>query len=318
MREGQNPAKFVDNVVSPERVTVAVLSYIPFLSGYYAQMLNVLDKSLRSIRETADVPYDLMMFDNGSGTETVRYLEQQRDMGHIQYLVLSDQNLGKGGAWNFIFAAAPGEIIAYCDSDALFYDGWLSSSLRILEGFPEVGMVTARPFRTSPEIYSSTVRWAEDTEGVTLERGQFVSWPDFLEFDRSLGQSEQEIRERYEHTEDLRVSHNGARAIVGASHFQFLAYKSALSELLPFEMTRPMGQVIELDQRLNDAGYLRLMTEEPLVMNMSNTPAVTDQERALQASKRPGGYRHRLLEFGPVRRSLLAIYNQIFRWYYAR
>ena len=318
MREGQNPAKFVDKVASPKRVTVAVLSYIPFLSGYYAQMLDVLDKSLRSIRGTADVPYDLMVFDNGSGTETVRYLEQQRDMGHIQYLVLSDQNLGKGGAWNFIFAAAPGEIIAYCDSDALFYDGWLSSSLRILEGFPEVGMVTARPFRTSPEIYSSTVRWAEDTEGVTLERGQFVSWLDFLEFDRSLGQSEGEIRERYEHTEDLRVSHNGTRAIVGASHFQFLAYKSALNELLPFEMTRPMGQVIELDQRLNDAGYLRLMTEEPLVMNMSNTPIVTDQERAAKASERLGSYRQRLLEFGPVRRSLLAIYNQIFRWYYTR
>jgi len=43
----------------------------------------------------------------------------------IQYLVLSDKNLGKGGAWNQIFGGAPGEIIVYSDSDVLsILDGW--------------------------------------------------------------------------------------------------------------------------------------------------------------------------------------------------
>jgi hypothetical protein len=37
MRKGQNPAKFVKDVPKPQRVTVAVLNYIPFLSGFYAQ-----------------------------------------------------------------------------------------------------------------------------------------------------------------------------------------------------------------------------------------------------------------------------------------
>ena len=31
-----------------------------------------------------------------------------------------------------------------------------------------------------------------------------------------------------------------------------------------------MGQVKQLDQRINADGYLRLMTAEPLAMNMSN------------------------------------------------
>ena len=36
MRVGQNPAKYVKEVAKPARVTVAVLNYIPFLSGFYA------------------------------------------------------------------------------------------------------------------------------------------------------------------------------------------------------------------------------------------------------------------------------------------
>ena len=72
MRLGQNPAKFVKTVVHPARVTVAVLNYIPFVSGYYEQLPKVLDACLRSIREgAADIDYDLMVFDNGSCPEVV-------------------------------------------------------------------------------------------------------------------------------------------------------------------------------------------------------------------------------------------------------
>ncbi len=46
MRKGQNPAKFVKDVARPERITVALLNYIPFLSGFYAETLDVLKVSL--------------------------------------------------------------------------------------------------------------------------------------------------------------------------------------------------------------------------------------------------------------------------------
>ena len=318
MREGQNPAKFVETVAKPQRVTIAVLSYIPFLKGYYAQSLEVLRKSLKSIRDTADEPFDLMVFDNGSGPETVQFLEEQSDAEIIQMLVLSDRNLGKGGAWNFILSAAPGEIIAYSDSDALFYPGWLSKSIALLEGFPRVGMVTARPFRTAPELYSATVDWAERTGDASLERGQFVSWQDFLDFDRSLGQTEPEIRERYDKTEDVRIQSNGLTAIVGASHFQFVAHKSVAGEFLPFDMDKPMGQVIEFDRRMNEAGYLRLMTEDPLVMNMSNTPIVTDHVRPNGSTASSGGIKKLVLGLRPIRWILLAVHHRIFRWYYSQ
>jgi len=119
MRKGQNPAKFVKDVPHPERITVALLNYIPFLSGFYAETLDVLKVCLNSIHKDAGLPFDLMVFDNGSCSEVRDFLVSEKGAGRIQYLILSDKNVGKGGAWNVMLPGAPGEIITYTDSDVL-------------------------------------------------------------------------------------------------------------------------------------------------------------------------------------------------------
>src|SRR6476620_5884843 len=117
MRKGQNPAKFVNQVAKAERITVAVLNYIPFVSGFYAEALDVLKVSLESMRNAPGLPFDLLLFDNGSCPEVRDFLVAEKDAGRIQYLILAEKNMGKGGAWNIILTGSPGEIIAYADSD---------------------------------------------------------------------------------------------------------------------------------------------------------------------------------------------------------
>ena len=356
MRKGQNPAKFVKDVARPERITVALLNYIPFLSGFYAETLDVLKVCMESMRKDAGLPFDLMVFDNGSCPEVRDFLLREKEDGRIQYLILAEKNMGKGGAWNVMLAGAPGEIIAYTDSDVLFSPRWLSRSVEILETFPNVGMVTARPFRTPPEFLESTLKWAR--ENARLEEGQFIPWETFLEFNLSLGQTEEENRKVYAETSDWRITYNpmslrGAQrrsnlpvnaetasfqdalqshsalavtsneivAYAGASHWQFTAYKSTLQQFLPFDMDKPMGQVRQLDKRMNDAGLLRLMVSDPLAMNLSNTLGYLRGELGKESgkvrSKKRTGWKRRVLELGPIKKMLLTVYNKIFNWYYS-
>lgn len=271
MRIGQNPAKAIELVDQPQKVTLAVVNYIPFLSGYYAESLDVLKLCLDSIWRNTDQPYDLLIFDNASCVEVRQFLHEMHEQGSIQYLILSDKNIGKSGAWNFIFGAAPGEYVAYTDNDLYFYPGWLSVLLNVLETFPQAGMVTGMPLLNPEEFSTSTVDWVEKHPGAKLERGHLLPWDDFWQHAGSLGNDEAAARAFYEQHESIRLSYQGQEYFVGAGHFQFVAPCKVLQKALPFPAQRPMGQVRALDVAINRLGYLRLCTPQWWVRHLGNS-----------------------------------------------
>ncbi|GAB4499831.1 MAG: hypothetical protein OHK0052_15400 [Anaerolineales bacterium] len=318
MRLGQNPAKFVQSVAQPAPVTVALITYIPFVGGYYADALRVLQVCLESIRANTEPPFDLLVFDNASCPEVRAYLSAQRDAGAIQYLILSDQNIGKGGAWNFIFGAAPGEYLAYADSDVYFYPGWLPALRRVLQTFPDVGMVTGMPLLNPEEYATSTLNWAQAHPQAVIERGNLLAWEDYWQHAGSLGNDEAKARAFYQSHQSTRITFEGQTCYAGAGHFQFLARSEVLRRALPIPSDKPMGQVRSLDVQINQMGFLRLSTPEWWVRHLGNTLPEGFSPLAgtyAGASVSPAS-RKRFAAWGPARRLLVWLHNKTFEALY--
>lgn len=316
MRVGQNPAKFVDHVAQPAQISAAVVVYIPFLTGYYRHSLEVLKLCLNSLRGNADLPLDLMVFDNASCDEVRRYLLQEQSEGYIQYLVLSHKNVGKAGGWNHLFGAAPGEYIAYADSDVYFYPGWLSPQIEVLNRIPQTGMVTGMPMLTPEQYSTATVAWAESQDDVQLERGRFFPWQDYWRHAGSLVNDEQKARQFYDEHDSLRLTLGDKQYYIGASHFQFVASKTILQQVLPIPSQRPMGQVRLLDVAINESGYLRLCTERWYVQHMGNTlpgrEFFAGEVPAVVQTARSHTPRKSVWQFSPLRRLLQKMHEWSF------
>jgi hypothetical protein len=292
-RTGTNPMKWIDENYQPQNITITTIVYIPYLEGYWEKSLDVLELCMNSISASIKLPFDLMVFDNGSCCEVQNYLTEKKNQGKIQYLILSDKNLGKVGAWNIIFSAAQGEIIVYTDSDVLFFNGWLDKSLSILDAFPKAGMVTAQPARGRPDFYeinSTVLADAPNDPTIRIRKGKLISDEILGKVRLGLGYSEEYYQKNnLDPFVDVELSKDNKVAYVSASHFQFLSKKSILQQLIPFKGDKAYGGDTQLDRGMNNLGYWSLSTKDYLVHHIGNNPSDVLLDSASEAEINPAG-----------------------------
>ena len=91
---------------------------------------------VESIRRYTDVPYGLIIVDNGSQWEAAHYAGAASDVA-----VLNQDNLGFAHGMNQGLAAASGRYVAFCNNDTVVSPEWASRLVETADAHPRAGIV---------------------------------------------------------------------------------------------------------------------------------------------------------------------------------
>lgn len=281
-RFGMNPARNKNISYTPSRVSAAMMTYIPNLEGYFTHRLEVLKLSLDSLIHSVGEKTDIAVFNNGSCIQVREYLDNQLEVGRIDYLFHSRRNLGVIGGFKVLFNALPGDVIAYCDDDVLYYPGWLDSHLEILDTFPRVGMVSGAPVGYSSEHAVKAVEdfIASDPQDFQLiEKPRVDNWEENWAI--STGRSVAEHLKQIQDTPNNHLIYKGVEAVQSAKHFQFVTPKKVICEAFSPDWSGSlMDGLVTLDESVDNLGYLRLTTPRRYARHIGNTISKEIQQEA--------------------------------------
>lgn len=325
-----NPSRGKNLDFTPPRVTVAVLVYAPHQAGYFQHRLDVTRLTLESILANTEKPYELLVFDNGSCPEMTGFLQALYNTGKIDTLILSAENIGKLNALWRIAQAAQGEVIAYTDDDVYHLPGWLPEHLKVLDTYPNVGAVTGFYIKQRVAMSSDqTLAWVkalEEKDPSAVQRGNLISRKWEEEYMDNAGRTEERYQSEIEGIEDVVVSLQGVKAWVSAHHFEVLVPKNVLIEVLNQMLPggwsdQLMGRMVEMDDRMDALGYLRLTTYPQTMRLLGNViddevSALARQDGIIAASatsnakpgKRAGLWQNRF-----VRASIQKLINKLYQ-----
>lgn len=329
-RIGTNPSRNQKLDFEPPKVTVAVLVYAPHEAGYFEHRLAVTRLTIESILANTEKPIELLVFDNGSNQKMRQFLEDLYEAGKIDTLILSSANIGKLNALWRIANTAQGSVIAYTDDDVYHLKGWLPEHLQVLSTFPNVGAVTGFYIKQRVAMSSQkTLEWVEAGNADKVEKGQLIprKWEE--EYMDNSGRSEERYQSEVAGLEDMVVTFNHVKAWVSAHHFQVVMPKTVMLEVLGDMLDGGwsdllMGRMVEMDDRMDAKGYLRLTTYPQTMRLLGN---VIDEEvaklaasdgisatAALEGVKHPRSSGKGLIANQKVRNLVQGLINRLYRW----
>lgn len=110
--------------------------------------LDMLKKSLASLRENTKIPHTLVVVDNGPEQQT-EFLDTQNIDIHLKPPV----NVGVGVGRNMGAAATESDYIAFVDNDIGYFPKWLKACVAVLAKRPQWNVIMT-PRQSSPMKYT--------------------------------------------------------------------------------------------------------------------------------------------------------------------
>ena len=98
---------------------------------------NIMQRSLLSLAEVINYPYELIVIDNGGSETDSSFLMQLADRGVITTYVKNARNMHFGYARGQGISLAQGDYIAIIDNDILHKKDWITRCIKILEDNPD-------------------------------------------------------------------------------------------------------------------------------------------------------------------------------------
>jgi glycosyltransferase involved in cell wall biosynthesis len=130
---------------------------------------SVLERTLRSYVATVSVEHETIVVDNGSTDDSRRVIEDARERGWIDGVILLTENLG-GEAINLGLDRLSGQFLHVSENDVEYEPGWDRVLLKKFDLFPRLGQIS--PFGPAPRAAAGEVGPIQEHEIFGGESGR--------------------------------------------------------------------------------------------------------------------------------------------------
>jgi hypothetical protein len=272
MRKGVNPTKTDNLLIQKYYHRVIVPVYIPELTGYFTDSLEILQICLESLFITKNKGTAVTIINNACCQKVTDYLILKFKEGQIDMLIHNQENLGKVDPLVGAARSCHEQLITISDADVLFMNGWQEGVEEVFFHFPRAGMVSPVPSAKAYNSFTSyTILYGIIRNNLKFEN---ACDPEALRmFAKSIGR-EQDFYHDCHLEKQLVMSKKKFKAVIGCGHF-IATFRKQIFEFAPKvpSMKKILGNSENdyLDLPNDKAGYLRLATVNNYAFHLGNS-----------------------------------------------